>query len=302
MPVLAKLREFLDQNKVPYEVLSHRQAFTAQEVAEAQHVPGKELAKVVILRSGAQFLMVVLPAPYSVDLERARRAIERPDLVFASEAEFCNLFPQCEPGAMPPFGNLYGMAVWVDEALLADETVVFNAGTHTQTIRMKYADFARLVQPKVASLGGVRHAGTGTPVRNWMTRTPQTIRPEDTLEEAQQRMARGRFRRLPVVDDQGNLVGILTDGDLRQHIGYWSTTRVDAAMIENPTTIGQDESIEHAADMMIEYKIGGLPVLHGGHLVGIITDSDLLQGLLHMLRHGSAAAAGARGGRNEPRR
>lgn len=302
MPVLTKLREFLDQNKVAYEVLSHRQAFTAQEVAEAQHVPGKEVAKVVILRSGAQFVMVVLPAPYALDLERARRAIGQPDLVFASEIEFSNLFPQCEPGAMPPFGNLYDMAVWVDETLLGDEMIVFNAGTHTQTIRMRYADFARLVQPKVASLGGVKQSGTGMPLRNWMTRNPQTIGPQDTLEEAQQRMARGRFRRLPVVDDKGRLIGILTDGDLRQHIGYWSTTRVDAAMIENPTTVGQDESIEHAADMMIEYKIGGLPVVQDGNLVGIITDSDLLQGLLHMLRHERTAAPGSKGGKHAPKR
>ncbi len=151
MPILQKLREFLDENKVTYKVLEHRPAFTAQEVAAAQHVPGKQLAKVVMLRSGPDFLMVVVPAPCRVDLERAKGATGK-DLVLATEQEFAGLFPQCEPGAMPPFGNLYNLPVWVDRALTEDEEIVFNAGTHTQTVRMKYADFARLVQPKVASL------------------------------------------------------------------------------------------------------------------------------------------------------
>jgi Ala-tRNA(Pro) deacylase len=151
MPILTTLREYLDKQKVPYEVLAHRQAFTAQEVAEAQHVHGAELAKVVMLRSGPQFVMAVLPAPQRVDVDRARAAIGKPDLVLATEAEFEGLFPQCEAGAMPPFGNLYGLPVFVDQTLTRDETIVFNAGTHTQTVKMKYADFARLVQPKVCS-------------------------------------------------------------------------------------------------------------------------------------------------------
>ena len=151
MPILSKLREFLDKQKIQYEVLSHRQAFTAQEVAQAQHVRGSELAKVVMLRSGGQFVMTVLPAPYRVDLDRARTAAGKSDLVFATEQEFQGLFPQCEAGAMPPFGNLYGLPVYVDQTLTADEHIVFNAGTHTQTVKMKYADFARLVQPKVCS-------------------------------------------------------------------------------------------------------------------------------------------------------
>jgi len=152
MPILTKLREFLDRNNVRYDVASHPQAFTAQEVAAAQHVPGKELAKVVILRSGRTFLMAVLPAPYRVDIERARAATGKPDLTFATEQEFAGLFPQCEPGAMPPFGNLFNLETYVDETLTRDEQIVFNAGTHTQTVRMKYADFARLVQPKVVTL------------------------------------------------------------------------------------------------------------------------------------------------------
>jgi Ala-tRNA(Pro) deacylase len=156
MPILTKLREFLDSHDVKYEVRSHRQAFTAQEVAAAQHVPGRELAKVVILRSGAEFLMAVLPAPYRVDLDRARITVGKPELSLATEEQFKDLFPQCEAGAMPPFGNLYRLPVYVDQSLTKDEDIVFNAGTHTQTVTMKYADFARLVQPTVASFAA-RH-------------------------------------------------------------------------------------------------------------------------------------------------
>ena len=152
MPILTKLREYLDKQKVPYEVLSHRQAFTAQEVAQAQHVPGRELAKVVMVRSGGAFVMLVIPAPYRVDLERAKSAVGKTDLVLATEDEFSGLFPQCEAGAMPPFGNLYDLPVYVDRTLTRDEEIVFNAGTHTQTVKMKYDDFARLVQPKVVSV------------------------------------------------------------------------------------------------------------------------------------------------------
>jgi Ala-tRNA(Pro) deacylase len=151
MPVLAKLREFLDKQKVRYEVLTHPQAFTAQEVAQAQHVPGVELAKVVMLRSGSDFIMTVLPAPYRVDLERAKATLGKRDLVLATEEEFQGLFPQCEAGAMPPFGNLYGLPVYVDPTLTHDAHIIFNAGTHTQTVKMTYADFARLVQPTVCS-------------------------------------------------------------------------------------------------------------------------------------------------------
>ncbi len=152
MPILAKLREYLDSNHVRYEVMSHRQAFTAQEIAAAEHISGREVAKVVMLRSGKEFLMTVLPAPYRVDLKRAQAVLGKPDLALATEEEFAGLFPQCEPGAMPPFGNLYHLPVYVDERLAKDETIVFNAGNHTQTVRMAYADFARMVQPKIVSL------------------------------------------------------------------------------------------------------------------------------------------------------
>ncbi|MFQ5665185.1 MAG: aminoacyl-tRNA deacylase [Candidatus Binatia bacterium] len=152
MPILSKLCNFLDDNKVAYEILSHRQAFTAQETAQAQRIPGMEMAKVVILRSGADFIMVTVPAPYRVDLDHAKTVLGKPELALASEQEFAGLFPQCEAGAMPPFGNLYNLPVYVDQLLTRDEHIVFNAGTHTQVVKMRYADFARLVQPKVVSI------------------------------------------------------------------------------------------------------------------------------------------------------
>jgi Ala-tRNA(Pro) deacylase len=159
MPILAKLKEFLDSNGVRYEVRSHRPAFTAQEVAAAEHVPGREVAKVVMVRDGSEYLMAVLPAPHHVDLARLGKAAGRSNLSLATEGEFARLFPACEPGAMPPFGNLYGVPVWVDESLGRDEEIVFNAGNHEQTVRMSYADFARLVQPKVVALrAGTRAA------------------------------------------------------------------------------------------------------------------------------------------------
>lgn len=151
MPVLAKLKEFLKAEGVRYEVRSHPPAFTAQEVAAAEHVPGRQMAKVVIVCEGDEPLMAVVPAPHLVDLERLGRASGRRGLRIAKEAEFAGRFPGCDPGAMPPFGNLYAMPVWVDESLTRDREIAFNAGTHEQTVHMAYDDFARLVRPKVAS-------------------------------------------------------------------------------------------------------------------------------------------------------
>jgi Ala-tRNA(Pro) deacylase len=152
MAILKKLKEFLEANRVSYEVRSHRTAYTAQAVAAAEHIPGREMAKVVMVRGGGEYLMVVLPAPYHVGLERLGKATGRTGLRLATEAEFGSLFPGCAPGAMPPFGNLYGIPVWVDESLTRDEEIAFNAGNHEQTVHMKYADFARLVQPSIASV------------------------------------------------------------------------------------------------------------------------------------------------------
>jgi Ala-tRNA(Pro) deacylase len=145
MPILAQLKEYLDANGVPYTVLSHTPAFTAETVAAAQHVPGQQLAKVVMVKAGTGFAMAVLPATHRLDLHK----LPERGAQLATEAEFEHLFPHCEPGAMPPFGNLFGLPVHVDQSLARDDEIVFQAGTHTQTVRMKYADFARLVRPTV---------------------------------------------------------------------------------------------------------------------------------------------------------
>jgi Ala-tRNA(Pro) deacylase len=150
MSVAAKLKECLDGNKVKYDVLTHPQVYTAQGVAAATHVPGNELAKSVILKVDDRFVLAVLPAPRKVDTEQLQTQLGARNVRMAHESEFASLFPGCETGAMPPFGNLYGVDVYVDRSLTRDEEIVFNAGTHVEAIRMKYKDFERLVGPTVA--------------------------------------------------------------------------------------------------------------------------------------------------------
>jgi Ala-tRNA(Pro) deacylase len=142
-----KLKEFLDSQNIKYVTISHSSAFTAQEVAASAHIPGKELAKTVVIKFGGKLAMAVLPASYRVDLELLKQVTGAPDADVASEQEFKGLFPECETGAMPPFGNLYQMDVFVDQRLREDESIAFNAGSHTELIRMSYRDFERLVNP-----------------------------------------------------------------------------------------------------------------------------------------------------------
>jgi Ala-tRNA(Pro) deacylase len=150
MSVAAKLKECLDGNKVKYDVLTHPQVYTAQDVAAATHVPGKELAKSVVVKADDRFVLAVLPAPRKVDTEQFQKQLGVKELRMAHESEFASLFPGCELGAMPPFGNLYGIDVFVDRSLTHDEEIVFNAGTHIEAIRMNYKDFERLVKPTIA--------------------------------------------------------------------------------------------------------------------------------------------------------
>ena len=146
-----KLKEFLDTQGVKYITISHSSAYTAQEIAATAHIRGKELAKTVMVKIDGEMAMAVLPASYRVDLDRLREASESQTVELAVEEEFRWMFPECEVGAMPPFGNLYEMAVFVEESLAEDEEIAFNAGTHTELIRVSYGDFERLVAPKVAS-------------------------------------------------------------------------------------------------------------------------------------------------------
>jgi Ala-tRNA(Pro) deacylase len=153
MPILATLREFLEQEKVPYSVHSHPEAYAALEIAALEHVKGRMLAKVVIAKTGSGVLvMLVLPADRRVDLGKVAAVLGTEDLRLAHEAEFRDAFPACDIGAMPPFGNLFGLPVLVDEPLAENDDIVFNAGTHTLTAKLRFADFARMVQPRMASL------------------------------------------------------------------------------------------------------------------------------------------------------
>lgn len=145
-----KLKEFLDKNKVKYVVVSHSPAFTAQEIAAAAHVPGRELAKTVMVKVDGQMAMAVLPASQRIDLGLLKKVAKAKDVAIASEAEFKDIFPECDLGAMPPFGNLWGMAVYVAESLAEDEEIAFNAGTHTELLKLSFKEFERLVKPTIA--------------------------------------------------------------------------------------------------------------------------------------------------------
>lgn len=148
MPV-HKLKAFLDDNSVKYVNIRHSNAFTAQEIASSAHVSGKEFAKTVMIKIDGRMAMAVLPASFQIDFELLRQAFGTRKVTLASEMEFMDHFPDCEIGAMPPFGNLYDMEVYVAEKLAEDKEIAFNAGTHTELIKMAYRDFERLVKPNV---------------------------------------------------------------------------------------------------------------------------------------------------------
>lgn len=152
MVVATKLKAFLDSKKVVYQVLRHHERFTSQEIAEALHVPGRMLAKVVIVKADGALRMAVLPGDLLLDLKKFAKAAAAREAVLATEEEFRDVFPDCELGAMPPFGNLYAMRVVVDKTLAADEHIVFEAGSHHEAMKLLYKDFARLAVPQVADI------------------------------------------------------------------------------------------------------------------------------------------------------
>lgn len=143
-----RLEKYFREQGVKYEVRSHPEVYTAQEVAAVEHIPGRLMAKVVMAMIDGSPTQLVLPAPHRVDLPRLRSALGAEECRLAREEEFTSLFPDCEVGAMPPFGNLYNVAVIVDRSLTEDPRIVFNAGTHRETMTVAYQDFARLVTPK----------------------------------------------------------------------------------------------------------------------------------------------------------
>jgi Ala-tRNA(Pro) deacylase len=145
----AKLKEFLDSQKIKYVTIMHSTAYTAQETAAIVHIRGKELAKSVIVKIDDALAMAVLPASHQIDLSLLKTTAGAQNIGLASESEFRGRFPECETGAMPPFGNLYGMPVFAEESLRKDKEITFNAGSHRELIRLAYEDFERLVKPKV---------------------------------------------------------------------------------------------------------------------------------------------------------
>jgi Ala-tRNA(Pro) deacylase len=156
MPV-AKLRELLDRENVKYVTISHSMAYTAQEIAASAHIPGREIAKTVMVKLDDRMVMAVVPATARVELDLLREIAGAETVALASEDDFKTLFPECATGAMPPFGHLYGMELFADRTLAEDEEIAFNAGSHAELIRMAYSDFERLAKPRLADF-------TATPV------------------------------------------------------------------------------------------------------------------------------------------
>ena len=148
MPV-EKLKNFLDEHKVKYVSIKHSEAFTAQEIAASAHIPGKELAKTVMVEIDGKMAMAVVPASYHVDFRLFEKESGAERVSLATEESFKEMFPDCEPGAMPPFGNLYDMDVYVAKSLTDDEKIFFNAGNHTELIKLSYEDYQELVNPKI---------------------------------------------------------------------------------------------------------------------------------------------------------
>ncbi len=154
MPI-QKLKNYLEQNKVRYTVVNHLTTYTAQGTAQSAHIPGKEIAKTVIVNTDGgdgRMAMVVLPASRKIDFTLLREITGTQTAELATEDEFRDMFPDCEIGAMPPFGNLYAMDVYVERSLAEDEEIAFNAGNHRELIKMAYRDFERLVKPKVLEI------------------------------------------------------------------------------------------------------------------------------------------------------
>ena len=145
MPI-QKLKTFLDENGVKYTLIQHSRAFTAQEIAELTHIPGKELAKTVMVMIAGEVAMAVVPASHLVDF-KCLSDVAGIMVELADEGDFVELFPNCDVGAMPPFGNLYGMPVYVSEPLAEDEFIAFSAGSHAEVMRLQYAEFERFVNP-----------------------------------------------------------------------------------------------------------------------------------------------------------
>ncbi len=146
------VKDYLDFNGIQYVSLTHSPAYTAQAIAESSHISGKKVAKTIIVKIDDTFAMTVLTANTKLSTYLLQDLLNAEKVEFASEAEFKDKFPDCEIGAMPPFGNLYNMNVYVSKEINADDEIAFNAGSHTELIQLKYKDFKHLVKPKVLDI------------------------------------------------------------------------------------------------------------------------------------------------------
>lgn len=153
MGVTLKIKDYLEKEHIGYQTLEHDTAFTAQEIAGAQHIPGREFVKSVIVAADGQFVMCVLPAIHRIDFDKLKRVLGASDVHLADEAQLAELFPEYEVGAEPPFGQPFGLKVYADKILEENEEIAFNAGTHTDSIRIKFKDFIRLAKPTLADIG-----------------------------------------------------------------------------------------------------------------------------------------------------
>jgi len=161
MAIPQRIRDYLDSQNVPYETIHHSQAFTAQEVAHSMHVSGRKCVKAVVAEGDGKTVLVVMLASHRLNLQELKAALKVHHLEMLVESELVGLFPDCDLGAIPPIGNLYGIDVWVDRAVASTEKIVFCAGSHEECIRMRYSDFARLTRPFVgqfAELGTAQAA------------------------------------------------------------------------------------------------------------------------------------------------
>ncbi len=156
MSIARTLKTYLDRERIRYDVLPHPEAFRATSIAQMLHAPEREMAKVIIVKVDDRYVMTVLPASWNVDLRRLREVFGTRHVRLATETELNELFPDCELGAMPPFGVLYGIPVYVDRTLTEDEYIVFEGGTHSEAVRMRYADFSAFGYPVVADFHGSR--------------------------------------------------------------------------------------------------------------------------------------------------
>lgn len=153
MSVSQKIKAYLDKENVGYQVLEHSLAYTAMEIAGSQHVPGRQVIKTVIVKADNKFVMCVLPAIHYIDLYKLQDILKTKNVQLATEEEISKLFPEYEVGAEPPFGHLYNLPVYADKVLEVDEDIVFNAGTHTDMIKIKWKDYQRLSRPTIVDIG-----------------------------------------------------------------------------------------------------------------------------------------------------